>query len=101
MAESSVIPQNQQLPGMLTIVPQRHVGLEDVRRPLFSRPYTTFRDDTEIIIGDMVSDAQRRHMAGFSSRLRAGQLPQHGPLAIQTPLAAPERATGSILDTSS
>ncbi|GFM33474.1 hypothetical protein DSM101010T_18390 [Desulfovibrio subterraneus] len=78
------------------------MGLEGAKRLPFShRPYTSLQDDTAIIIGDMVADAEARWDAGFVARSRAGQLPAAGPLAQQTPLVAPERTSGRLLDSTS
>ncbi|UZP67887.1 hypothetical protein N1030_02615 [Desulfovibrio mangrovi] len=102
MALPPVIPERIRHSEDLIIRSLLNLGMEGIKRLPFSRrPYTTLMDDTAIIIGDMVADAEAKWDAGFIARSRAGQLPSAGPLAQQTPLVAPERTSGRLLDTAS
>ncbi len=79
------------------------LGMEGAERLPFSRrPYTTMMDDTNIIVSDMVADAEAHWNAGAIARSKLGQLPSARPLSQQSsPLVSPEQSSGRLLNTAS
>lgn len=102
MSFPPIIPEKTRQSDDLIIRSLLLLGMEGAERLPFSRrPYTSLVDDTAIILGDIVADEQAKWAAGSKARFMAGQLPAAGPLTQRTPLIAPERTSGRLLDTAS
>ncbi|MFV0421413.1 hypothetical protein [Oleidesulfovibrio sp.] len=89
-------------PGRMYILPLVRVPRGPLWDPPYlPAPYSPLLSDAKAIVNDTVSDIQTAHQAGFSKRVKQGQMPPHsGPLTRPTPASSPELYTGRLVDTS-